>query len=59
MGDGKGKSVKTEGLSDHLESSMKARTAHVMVFSVILCGWESWTMKKQVRKSTGAFELWH
>ena len=29
-----------------------------MVFPVVMCGWESWTVKKAERQRIDAFELW-
>ena len=29
-----------------------------MVFPVVMCGWESWIIKKAERRRTDAFELW-
>ena len=36
----------------------KVRLVKAMVFPVIMCGCESWTVKKAVCQRTDAFELW-
>ena len=36
----------------------KVRIIKAMVFSVVMYGCESWTMKKAEHRRTGAFELW-
>ena len=36
----------------------KVRLVKVMVFPVIMCGCESWTVKKAERRRIDAFELW-
>ena len=36
----------------------KAHLVKVMVFPVIMYGWESWTVKKAERQRIDAFELW-
>ena len=36
----------------------KARLGKVMVFPVVMYGWESWTIKKPERGRIDAFELW-
>jgi len=36
----------------------KVRLVKVMVFSVVIYGCESWTLKKAERRRTDAFELW-
>ena len=36
----------------------KVRLAKAMVFPVVMCGCESWTIKKVVLRRTDAFELW-
>ena len=36
----------------------KVRLVEAMVFPVVTCGCESWTMKKAERRRTDAFELW-
>ena len=38
--------------------STKVRLAKAMVFSVVMCGCESWTIKKAECRRTDAFELW-
>ena len=30
-----------------------------MVFPVVMCGWESWTIKKAEHERIDAFELWY
>ena len=36
----------------------KVHTAKAMVFPVVMCGCESWTVKKAEHQRTDAFELW-
>ena len=36
----------------------KVRLVKAMVFPVVMCGCESWTVKKGERQRTDAFELW-
>ena len=36
----------------------KIRLVKVMVFPVVVCGCESWTIKKAECQRIGAFELW-
>ena len=36
----------------------KVRLVKVMVFPVVMCGCESWTVKKAERRRIDAFELW-
>ena len=36
----------------------KVRLVKAMVFPVVMCGCESWTIKKAVHRRIGAFELW-
>ena len=36
----------------------KVRLVKAMVFPVIMCGCESWTVKKAERQRIDAFELW-
>ena len=36
----------------------KVRLVKVMVFPVIMYGWESWTIKKAEYRRTDTFELW-
>ena len=36
----------------------KIRLVKVMVFPVVMCGCESWTIKKAECQRIGAFELW-
>ena len=38
--------------------STKARLVKAMVFPVVMCGWESWTVKKAEHWRIDAFELW-
>ena len=38
--------------------STKVRLVKAMVFPVVMCGYESWTIKKAERRRTVAFELW-
>ena len=37
----------------------KVLLVKVMVFPVVLCGCESWTVKKAERRKIDAFELWY
>ena len=36
----------------------KVRLVKAMVFPVVMCGCESWTVKKAERRQIDAFELW-
>ena len=36
----------------------KVHLVEAMVFSVVMCGFESWTIKKAEHQRTDAFELW-
>ena len=36
----------------------KVRLVKAMVFPVVMCGCESWTVKKAERRRIAAFELW-
>ena len=36
----------------------KVRLVKAMVFPVVMCGCESWTVKKAVHRRIDAFELW-
>ena len=36
----------------------KVHLVKAMVFPVVMCGWESWTVKKAERQRIDAFELW-
>ena len=36
----------------------KVRLVNVMVFPVVMCGCESWTIRKAERQRIDAFELW-
>ena len=36
----------------------KVRLLKAMVFAVVMCGCESWTIKKAEHRRIGAFELW-
>ena len=38
--------------------STKVRLVKAMVFPVVMCGCESWTIKKAEHRRTDAFELW-
>ena len=51
----------------NLDSMLKSRRitlptkvclVKAMVFPVVMCGWESWTIKKAEPRRTDAFELW-
>ena len=37
----------------------KVRLVKAMVFSVVMYGCESWTVKKAEHRKTDAFELWY
>ena len=37
---------------------IKVRLVEAMLFPVVICGCESWTMKKAEHRRTDAFELW-
>ena len=37
---------------------VKKWQSSIIVFPVVMCGCESWTIKKAERQRTGAFELW-
>ena len=37
----------------------KVRLVKAMVFPVVMCGCESWTVKKAERRRIDAFELWY
>ena len=37
---------------------IKVRLVKAMVFLVVMCGCESWTVKKAERRKIDAFELW-
>ena len=37
----------------------KVHLVKAMVFPVVMCGCESWTVKKAEHQRIGAFELWH
>ena len=36
----------------------KVRLVKAMVFPVVMCGWENWTLKKAERQRIDAFKLW-
>ena len=38
--------------------STKVRLVNAMVFPLVMCGCESWTLKKAERQRIDAFELW-
>ena len=38
--------------------STKVRLVKAMVFPVVMCGCESWTIKKAERRKIDTFELW-
>ena len=44
--------------SRHITLSTKVYLVKVMVFPVVMNGYESWTIKKAEYRSTDAFELW-
>ena len=39
--------------------STKVHLVKAMVFPVVMCGCESWTIKKAEHRRVDAFELWH
>ena len=39
--------------------STKVRLVKAMVFPVVMCGCESWTIKKAEHRIIDAFDLWH
>ena len=41
-----------------ITSPAKVRLVKAMVFPVVMCGCESWTIKKAERRRIDAFELW-
>ena len=38
---------------------MKVHLVKAMIFPVVMCGCESWTIKKAERQKIDAFELWY
>ena len=44
--------------SRDITSSAKVRLVKAMVFPVVMCGCESWTIKKAERRRLDTFELW-
>ena len=44
--------------SRDITSSTKVRLVKAMVFPVVMCGYESWTIKKAECRRIDAFELW-
>jgi len=44
--------------SRHITLPTKVRLVNAMVFPVVMCGCESWTVKKAECRRTDAFELW-
>ena len=44
--------------SRHITLSTMVHLIKAMVFPVVMCGCESWTIKKAERRRTDAFELW-
>ena len=44
--------------SRHITSPTKVHLVKAMVFPVVMCGCESWTVKKAKRRRIDAFELW-
>ena len=44
--------------SKDITLSTKVRLVKAMVFPVVMCGCESWTVKKAERQRIDAFELW-
>ena len=44
--------------SKDITLATKVHLVKAMVFPVVMCGWESWTVKKAEHRRTDAFELW-
>ena len=44
--------------SRHITLSTKVHLVKAVVFPVVMCGCESWTIKKAERRRTDGFELW-
>ena len=44
--------------SRHITLPTKVHLVKAMVFPVVICGYESWTIKKAECQRTDAFELW-
>ena len=44
--------------SKDISLSTKVRLVKAMVFPVVMCGCESWTIKKAEHRRIGAFDLW-
>ena len=44
--------------SRDITSPTKVRLVKAMVFPVVMCGCETWTVKKAERRQIDAFELW-
>ena len=44
--------------SRDITSPTKVRLVKAMVFPVVICGYESWTIKKAEHQRIDAFELW-
>ena len=54
---------KTDQLKQHIKKqrhyfAKKVRLVKAMLFPVVMCGCESWTIKKAERRRIDAFELW-
>ena len=44
--------------SRHITLPTKVRSVKSMVFTVVMCGYESWTTKKAEHRRIDTFELW-
>ena len=44
--------------SRHITLPTKVRSVKSMVFTVVMCGYESWTIKKAEHRRIDTFELW-
>ena len=51
--------TKLEIKSRDITLSTKVHLVKAMVFPVVMCGFESWTIKKAECQRIDAFELWH
>ena len=45
--------------SSHITLPTEVYLVEAMVFPVVMCGCENWTMKKAEHQRIGAFELWY
>ena len=53
-----GKKVMTNLVSTDITLSTKVHVVKTMVFRVVMCEYESWTIKKAECRRIAAFELW-